>query len=126
MADPDTPLPPEGASPSLETEGLRRLLDVSRRINAEVNPDAVLIVGDVYGPQGTLSDVDRQGLDTANAIIRVNCDKVGARLAPIHGTFRGHEAMYLCQGIEPTYRGAEAIAGLFRLGWESRQTDRLQ
>ncbi len=27
---------------SLETEGLRRLLDVSRRINAEVNPDAVL------------------------------------------------------------------------------------
>jgi hypothetical protein len=89
----------------------------------EVNPGALLIVGDIYGPQGILSDVDRQGLDTANAVIRANCDKVGAQLAAIHNTFRGHEATFLCQGIEPTLQGAEAIAQLFRLAFEAWQAD---
>jgi hypothetical protein len=37
----------------------------------------------------------------------------GFRLADIHGRFLGNEREYLCYGIEPTLKGATAIAGLF-------------
>ncbi|HYO23366.1 MAG TPA: SGNH/GDSL hydrolase family protein, partial [Lacipirellulaceae bacterium] len=83
------------------------------------NPQATLIVGDVYAPAMPLGSAERSRLQEANAIIAANCDRVGARLAPIHETFRGHEASYLCLGIEPTLEGARRIAELFAAAWRA-------
>lgn len=80
----------------------------------QANPQSLLIVGDIYAPQGDLSLREVEGLAAANAAIRENCQRVDARLAPIHDAFLGHEMDYLCKGIEPTLQGAEVIAGLFR------------
>jgi hypothetical protein len=77
------------------------------------NPTAAFIVGDVYEPAAPLSSAQVERLDEANTIIRANCKRVGAVLAPIHDAFRSHEAEYLCLGIEPTLAGAKAIASLF-------------
>jgi hypothetical protein len=54
-----------------------------------------------------------QRLSEANAIIRTNCIRHGATLAPIHAMFRGHEQSYLCFAIEPNLLGARKIAELF-------------
>lgn len=81
------------------------------------NPEAVLIVGDIYHPDAVLSDEEAAGLAAANEAIRRNGDSVGAMLAPIHDTFCGQEAEYLCLNIEPTLAGATAIARLFERAW---------
>lgn len=87
----------------------RRLLRAIRHRN----PDATLIVGDIYAPAQPLSAEEAEGLRQANAAIHASCAEFGALLAPIHDTFRGHEQEYLCLGIEPTLAGATAIAELF-------------
>lgn len=99
---------------------LREGIDDFQREHAELlaairqaNPDATLIVGDVYEPAMPLSDVERRGLSTANAAIHKNCEQVQAAVAPIHDTFQGHSHSFLCLGIEPTLLGATAIARLF-------------
>lgn len=84
----------------------------------ERNPDSMMIVGDIYAPAGSLTTAQKQGLAAANMAIRENCQHIRASLAPIRDTFRGHEADYLCMGIEPTLAGARAIAGLF---WHAYQ-----
>ncbi|MBN1910181.1 MAG: hypothetical protein JW818_10610 [Pirellulales bacterium] len=92
----------------------RALLDAIRR----ANPEALLIVGDIYRPQWPLSDAQLAGLAAANAAIHANVEAVAARLAPIHDTFLGHESTHLCLDIEPTLAGAAAIAGLFRAEYD--------
>lgn len=77
------------------------------------NPDALLIVGNVYAPQSPLPEVMSQALDAANEAIAENARSVDASLADIRETFRGHEQDYLCYDIEPSLRGATAIAELF-------------
>ena len=78
------------------------------------NPSSLLIAGDIYAPQKELSSAEGQVLDAANAAIRSNCARVDAHLAEIYRTFQGHEDEYLCLDIEPTLKGADAIAMLFR------------
>jgi lysophospholipase L1-like esterase len=78
------------------------------------NPDAFLIVGNVYSPQMPLADGLGQALDEVNAIIATNTQKIGAHLADIRGAFRGHEQEYLCYDIEPSLKGAAVIASLFK------------
>jgi lysophospholipase L1-like esterase len=78
------------------------------------NPDALMIVGNIYAPQTPLSEALTQALDEANGLIAVNVRKVGAHLADIRGTFRGHEQEYLCYDIEPSLKGAAVIASLFK------------
>jgi len=78
------------------------------------NPAARLIVGNVYAPQTPLSDDLVQALDDANNAIAANARSVDARLANIRGSFRGHEQEYLCYDIEPSMKGATAIADLFK------------
>jgi hypothetical protein len=85
------------------------------------NRDAVLIVGDVYRPDATLGDVEIEALGAANRAIRSNCLAVGARLATIHDAFLGRQSELLCRQIEPTLKGAEVIAGLFREQYAQRQ-----
>jgi lysophospholipase L1-like esterase len=80
---------------------------------ADRNPDAALIVGDVYAPAAAMSDAEVAGLAAANVAIRANCRRHGATLAPIHEAFRGREAELLCLAIEPTLAGAVVIANLF-------------
>jgi len=87
----------------------RELLANIRR----ANPDAVLIVGDIYGPDAQLDEREEQALAAANRAIAANCAEVDAELTPIHETFRGQESEYLCLQIEPTLAGATAIARLF-------------
>jgi len=82
------------------------------------NPQAVMIVGDVYHPDAVLSERERESLQAANRVIHSNCLSVGAEIAPIYRAFRGHEKEYLCLQIEPTLRGAEAIAELFRAAFK--------
>jgi lysophospholipase L1-like esterase len=97
-------------------EGLARFADQHLELLShlrERNPDSIIIVGDVYAPAGSLTPAEKQGLAAANLAIWENCQRIDAALAPIHSTFRGHEAEYLCMGIEPTLAGATAIAALF-------------
>ena len=93
---------------SFAREHAKLLADLRR-----VNPTAILIVGDIYAPATPLRDEAARRLDEANAIIHQNCNRVGALLAPIHASFRGHESTYLCFDIEPTFFGAGKIAALF-------------
>jgi len=86
------------------------LLESLRR----ANPNALLIVGDIYHPDAQLDDRQQEALAAANRAIRSNCLRVGARLAAIYETFRGHEKDYLCLQIEPALAGATAIAELFQ------------
>jgi lysophospholipase L1-like esterase len=78
------------------------------------NPDAFLIVGNIYAPQMPLPDQLMQALDEVNKIIATNVQKVDAHLADIRHAFRGHESDYLCYDIEPSLKGATVIAGLFK------------
>ena len=96
---------------------VREHLDLLEAIRT-ANPESTLIVGDIYEPEGGLSRAEYDGLAEANAAIAENCHTVGARLAPIHEAFLGNQSEYLCLGIEPTFKGAEAIAGLFRSIYE--------
>lgn len=80
----------------------------------DANQESIFVVGDVYAPAMKLSREERLGLAQANAAIRKNCGIARATLAPIHDTFQGHEADFLCFAIEPTLKGATAIAELFR------------
>ena len=82
------------------------------------NPGALLIVGDIYHPDATLSEREFEAFSAANRIIRSHCLQVDAGLAPIYDTFRGRESELLCYQIEPTLAGATAIAGLFRERYE--------
>lgn len=82
------------------------------------NPDALMIIGDIYHPDAQLTERELELLKTVNRGIRANCMAIAAEHAPIFETFRGHEKEYLCLNIEPNLRGAEAIAQLFRQCWE--------
>ena len=77
------------------------------------NPEALLVVGNVYAPQSPLTEPMIVALDAANGAIASNVASVGAALADIHGTFLGHEQEYLCYDIEPSLAGATQIAELF-------------
>jgi lysophospholipase L1-like esterase len=78
------------------------------------NPTASLIVGNVYASQTHLPEELSRALDEANAIIAANVKTVGAHLADIRQAFRGREGEYLCYDIEPSQKGAAAIAWLFK------------
>ncbi len=86
------------------------LLQAIRR----TNPDSPFIVGNIYAPQTPLTEDLVRALDTANHAIAANVRSVGAHLADIRETFRGNEQEYLCYDIEPSLKGATAIADLFR------------
>jgi hypothetical protein len=89
------------------------------------NPRALIIIGDIYAPAMPLSVAEQTGLAEANAVIRRNGEAIDAVLAPISETFRGHESEYLCLGIEPTLKGATAIARLFRSAFDSNWRSQL-
>ena len=95
-------------------EHLALLLAIRR-----TNPASPLLVGDVYQPQGGFSEVELQGLAAANAVIRENCQQVGAHLVGIHDAFRGCQDELLCLDIEPTLEGATVIAELFRTAYRA-------
>lgn len=78
------------------------------------NPEALLIVGNVYAPQTELIEPLISALAEANRLIAENAQTVGAQPADIHATFASHEQEYLCFDIEPSLEGATTIAGLFR------------
>jgi lysophospholipase L1-like esterase len=80
----------------------------------EGNPQAFIVVGDIYAPQTPLSEGLTRALEEANAIIAANVRKIDARLAGINQAFRGHEQEYLCYDIEPSLKGAAVIASLFK------------
>lgn len=97
-------------------EGLADFAAEHRELLTEIrhqNPDAILIVGDIYAPAAPLAELESAALDKANAIIHAHCQEVGALVAGIYAAFRGHEDTYLCLAIEPTLKGATAIAQLF-------------
>jgi lysophospholipase L1-like esterase len=100
-----------------EAEGLSSFaaehLNLLKRIRA-ANPDAFLMVGNIYAPQTRLPDHLAKALDEANSIIAANVKAVGARLADIHDAFLGHEQEYLCLEIEPNLKGATVITSLFK------------
>lgn len=78
------------------------------------NPDACLIVGNVYAPQTPLPPPMEATLDRLNAGLAENIHAVGAEPVDIRGVFRGHEATFMCNDIEPSLAGATEIARLFR------------
>jgi lysophospholipase L1-like esterase len=88
-------------------------LALLRKLRA-ANPDACFIVGNIYAPQTQLTHPLTLALDELNAGIAANVRTVGAQLADIRETFRGHEEVYLCCDIEPSLEGATHIARLFR------------
>jgi len=88
-------------------------LELLTRLRAG-NPDAFLIVGNIYAPQTPLTDRLAAALDEANAIIAANVRKADAHLADIRRAFRGHEQEDLCYDIEPSLKGAAVIASLFK------------
>jgi len=113
--------------PSQEGKVMRRFteehLSLLRRIRG-ANPHACIMVGNVYAPQTPLSSNLAHLLNQANQAIQANTEKVRAILLDIFGTFSGHENEYLCHEIEPSLKGATAIAGLFKQGygqWNSRE-----
>lgn len=100
-------------------EGLRAFDAAHRSLLGDLrgnNPQARLIVGNVYAPQFELDAARLALLDEANAMIATNTSAVGAQLADLRAAFRGHEATWLCRLIEPSLEGATAIAALFREG----------
>lgn len=88
-------------------------LELLRTIRT-TNPNAFIIVGNVYAPQMLLPDHLLEALQEANAAIASNAEAVSAYLADIHQAFCGHEKEYLCYDIEPSLKGATVIAGLFK------------
>jgi lysophospholipase L1-like esterase len=101
-------------------EGLAQFAAKHAELLAHVragNPEAVVIVGDIYAPAVPLGATGSARLAEANAIIAENCERFAAELAPIHAAFRDREATHLCLGIEPTLAGASEIARLFGNAW---------
>ena len=92
---------------------VRDHLALLRQLRA-TSPGACLIVGNIYAPQSLLTHPLSLALDELNAGIAANVGAVGAQLADIRETFRGHEDEYLCCDIEPSLVGATHIARLFR------------
>jgi lysophospholipase L1-like esterase len=88
-------------------------LDLLTKLRAG-NPNAVLLVGNIYAPQTPLPEHLARALGKTNEIIATNVGEVGAHLADIHGAFQGHERDYLCYDIEPSLKGAAVIASLFQ------------
>jgi len=99
--DPEEFLPEFGRDYARLTLGIR-----------QAHPRAVVIVANIYRPAG-LSRALCGPLDEANRLIGFWAGERGFRLADVFGAFLGHEDEYLCRAIEPTLRGAAAIAGLF-------------
>ena len=92
----------------------------------DANPKATVIVGDVYAPAVSLGEVQACRLAEANAIIRENCGRIGAQLAPIYDAFLGRESTLLCLGIEPTLSGARVIAKLFERAFREANAAKVQ
>lgn len=106
---------------SIIANGVSSLLNEHRRLLTRIrqhNPDAILIVGNVYEPQMSLPELALRRLSELNEGIRENVATVDGRLADIHSAFRGHGDDLLCQNIEPSLAGATRIAELF---WEQYQ-----
>ena len=82
------------------------------------NPNALIMVGDIYQPDTKMTDAEAEALSDANGIIHQNCQQAGVYVVPIHDTFQGNETTFLCQEIEPTLEGAKAIAELFEQIYE--------
>lgn len=93
-------------------------LTLLRKLRA-TNPDACLIVGNIYAPQTPLTHPLVLALDALNAGIMENVRTVGAQLANIRETFHGHEDVYLCCDIEPSLEGATQIARLFNEAYQA-------
>jgi lysophospholipase L1-like esterase len=96
--------------------GVGSLVEDHRQLLSDLrlaNPDACLIVGNVYRPQVPLPAVALERLRELNEGIAANIASVDGFLADIHAAFLGHEDDYLCLNIEPTLSGATAIASLF-------------
>jgi lysophospholipase L1-like esterase len=93
-------------------------LALLRKLRA-TNPDACFIVGNIYSPQTALTHPLTLALDELNAGIAENVRTVGAQMANIRETFRGHEDAYLCCDIEPSLEGATQIARLFRGAYQA-------
>ncbi len=83
----------------------------------EANPDACLIVGNIYAPASPLPPRERAALDEANAMIAANVERVAALLVDIRAAFDGREEEKLCLEIEPTLAGATTVAELFADAW---------
>ncbi|MEL6341264.1 MAG: hypothetical protein AAFQ65_15275, partial [Myxococcota bacterium] len=94
-------------------------LQLLRRIR-EYNPASVLLVGNVYHPQGPLPEELHSALRQANERIAKNILNVGGELIDIYSSFLGHEDEYLCLEIEPSLAGATAIANMFVAGASRR------
>ena len=77
------------------------------------NPDACLIVGNIYSPQIPLQNAVQSQLIKLNGGIKQNISRVKGYLADIATAFDGHEVEYLCMNIEPSLKGATVIADLF-------------
>jgi lysophospholipase L1-like esterase len=92
----------------------------------EANPKAIIIVGDVYAPALPLGEAQACRLAEANSLIRDNCVRIGAQLAPIHDAFLGRESTLLCLGIEPTLSGAREIAKLFEKAFREANAAKAQ
>jgi hypothetical protein len=105
----------------VETEGVSFLIKRHQELLQSIrqmNPNACLIVGNVYAPQFPLSPELTSLLDQLNDGIARNVQGVGAFLADIRGAFAGREDEHLCLEIEPTLSGAGAIAELFAACFE--------
>ncbi len=116
---------PEKYRPEFE-QSYRRLLGRIQKLGIHKSPDtgtvtdAIVVVGNIYEPDwGVLSwapfadDQAREILGHVNGFIGETVAAFGFRLADIHQAFLGNEASYLCHAIEPTLKGATAIADLF-------------
>lgn len=79
----------------------------------ETNPNACLVVGNIYSPQIPFSDAVHQRLIELNDGIKQNISQVNGYLADIFAAFEGNENEYLCFDIEPSFTGATVIADLF-------------
>jgi len=96
--------------------GVSRLASDHLRLLCEIrenNPESCIIVGNIYESQERLPDNLLKPLYELNDRISENVANINGRLADIHSAFQGKEGGFLCQNIEPTFEGAEAIACLF-------------
>jgi hypothetical protein len=60
-----------------------------------------------------------RALDETNAIISTNVRAGCAHLADFGRDFHGNEMEFLCYDIEPSLKGAAAIANLFKTAYAS-------
>ncbi|MEO1266490.1 MAG: SGNH/GDSL hydrolase family protein [Myxococcota bacterium] len=91
------------------------LLQVLRRHN----PDACLLVANIYAPQRPLPPRLRDGLNHANDLIADNVHQVRGTLIDVYSAFEGRQDTLLCSNIEPTLAGATVLAHLFHRAWST-------